>query len=419
VLDTGTARVSSDEGVQCRSAGERFGFPDQFAWHRSCSVTRRMSALHSPFVSPVELVSARAFPTLDVEVPSSFALRFPEGWWSSPSCHPQADAIARDTITWLRTFGMGCDTVEATEVGKFDCAKYGGYSLPVADRARATLVTEFFALWLFWDDMQVEEEQGWDIEEVVRALTSRNAPSTTSRYVAAWSDLGRRFCLTQSDAWLEGLATTMRQWLENAKIETGMAKAYRHGHCSDFATALDIRTVSVGMSPTIRLLEYAGGMELPDFVHEHPVVMELERVGGRLVGLGNDLGGLAKDIDQRWLNVVLILHEGSALPLEDAFQHVVTIHNADVQTFDHLCSQLPSWGSHIDRLVAVWLRMIRHSIQGFARWAAEAERYQQRKAVVNGKALVAPLISIGEERRGPRTATAGTMASPRPTGTAS
>jgi hypothetical protein len=372
-----------------------------------------------PSAAPtVELVPARAFAAMDVEIPNSFALCFPQWWWPSPLRNPEAEAIERDTLEWLRSFGIGCDPAEAEKLRKFDCAKYGGYSLPVADRASATLVTQFISLWLFWDDMQVEEEQGWDIEEVVRALTDPEPPVTASRYVAAWADIGRRLRLTQSDAWLARLATTMRQWLENAKVETGLAKAFKRGQCPSIAEAFEIRTVSIGMYPTFHLVEYTEGVELPAAFHEHPVVAQLERLASRLVGMGNDLGGVAKDIDQRWLNLVLVIHEQTGLPMEQAFARVVEIHNDDVDAFDRLCGRLPSFGPRTDALVQRWIRAVRYNVQGFTRWEAVAERYQELKAVVGGTALVAPVRPIRAREPAMRLATAGTTASPRPSGTA-
>jgi hypothetical protein len=208
-----------------------------------------MSVERSPAPGVVQVVSAHAFAAMKVNVPHDFALRFPEWWWPTPLRHPEAEAIERDTLAWLRSFGIGLEAGEAEKLRKFDCAKYGGYSLPMSDRASAMLVTQFISLWLFWDDMQVEEESGWDVEEVVRALVEATPPVTASRYVAAWADIGRRLRAERSDAWLERLGAAMRQWLVNAKVETGLAKAWKRGQCPEFDTAFATRTVSIGMYP--------------------------------------------------------------------------------------------------------------------------------------------------------------------------
>ncbi len=239
----------------------------------------------------VQIVSAAEFARRSVVVPARFQLRFPPTWRASPVQNRYADAIERQTLCWLASHGIGTSADERDKLEKFQCGMYGGYSLPLADYHTGLLVTEFISLWLFWDDAQVEEDFGWTVDSVVAALTGPTA-SPPSRYVAAWADLGARLRATQSERWLVRLGATMRQWLDNARAETAMAKAYRdRGACPEVAALFDCRTISIGMFPTFHLIEYAEGFELPDELHAHAAVVELKRLASRLVGLGNDLGG--------------------------------------------------------------------------------------------------------------------------------
>ncbi|MDC0673452.1 terpene synthase family protein [Nannocystis radixulma] len=357
-----------------------------------------MNARHAETLTSrgVELVAAACLHDRGLDVPAAFALKFPQSWRPRRLLNAHADTIERRTLAWLASYGIGCDAAEREKLRKFNCAMYGGYSLPVAEFEAALLVTQFICLWLFWDDMLVEEDLGWDVDEVVQALTSGAARNDDSRYVAAWADIGRRLRRSRSASWLERLGVTMRQWMENAKVETGLARAFKRGSCPEFCTAFDCRTVSIGMYPTFHLIEHAESTELPASFHDHPVVVELKRLASRLVGLGNDLGGLAKDIDQRWLNLVLILGEQASLPLAAAFARVFEIHNDDVQRFDHLCAALPSWGLETDRRIDRWLRAVRYNVHGFTLWESNAERYQELKAIVGDKLLVAPVVALQE-----------------------
>jgi len=342
----------------------------------------------------VEIISREDSARRDLVVPPSFGLHFPRGWRPEPVKNRYADGMERATIAWLKSYGIGCKPEEEATLDKFNCGMYGGYSLPMANWHAGLLVTQFISLWLFWDDVQVEEEQGWDIDEVIAALTSPEPPRCASRYIAAWSDIGRRLQRSQSDAWLENLGATMRQWLENAKVETGMAKAYRRkGVCPELSTLFDVRTVSIGMYPTFHLIELAEGFELPDAFHRHETVVEMKRLASRLVGMGNDLGGLAKDIANRWLNLVLILQDRASTRVEDAFQRVVDIHNAEARDFDRLAASLPSWGAALDPLVEGWVQAVRYNVHGFALWESTADRYQEYRAVVGNKALIAPVAA--------------------------
>src|SRR5882672_259447 len=311
----------------------------------------------------VEIVSAQDFPWREVEVPASFELRFPQRWIAQPVQNRYAAAIERETLAWLRSYGIGKSRDEAEKLRKFNCGMYGGYSLPTANYQTALLVTQFISLWLFWDDAQVEEGDDFCVEAVLEALTGAAEPHAPSRYLAAWADIGWRLRRTQSAAWLGRLESTMREWLENAKLETRLAQAFKRGAaCPDFATLFDCRTISIGMFPTFHLIEFTEGIELDESLHQHKTVVALKRLASRLVGLGNDLGGLAKDINNQWLNLVLVLMEQSSMMIEDAFQRVVDIHNADVEEFDLLALELASWGGETDAFVCGWVRAVRHNV---------------------------------------------------------
>ncbi|MEO6723849.1 MAG: terpene synthase family protein [Blastocatellia bacterium] len=342
----------------------------------------------------IEIVRAQDFSRIDVEVPASFELRFPRNWIANPVQNRYAVAIERETISWLESYGIGHSREEAEKLRKFNCGMYGGYSLPSASYQTGLLATQFLSLWLFWDDAQVEEED-FCIEAVLEALIKGAEPRESSRYLAAWADVGRRLRRTQSEAWFTRLEYTMREWLENAKIETRLAKAFQSGNaCPEFSAAFECRTVSVGMIPTILLVELAEGIELDESFHQHETVVALKRLASRLVGMGNDLGGLAKDISNRWLNLVLILKERSPMKIEDAFEQVIAIHNAEIEEFDRLTLELPSWGAGKDALVHGWIQAVRHSVHGFILWESTAERYQEFKAVVGKKALIAPISTV-------------------------
>lgn len=338
-------------------------------------------------------------------VRSSFHLRFPARWRATPPQNRYAAAIEAETLAWLHWHGMGVAADEAEKLRKFACGMYGGCSLPLANYATGLLVTQYISLWLFWDDLQVECELGWSIDDVVSALAggepdpvasgagARDAATSTTRYVAAWCDLGQRLRCTQSDSWLARLGETMRQWLENAKRETALARAYRaSGEYPTFAEMLDCRTISIGMYPTFRLIELTEGYELSAAVRSHPSIVALERIASRLVGMGNDLGGLAKDIRDDWLNLVLVLRGRQGLSIERAFEKVVDLHNTEVLSFDEIAAGLPTFGAE-DPLVAGYLQSVRHNIYGFALWESLAERYQECRAVVGEHALLAPVTT--------------------------
>lgn len=336
-----------------------------------------------------EIVSARELRARGLAAPPRYSLRFPSHWRASPLQNPHAAALERSTLEWLREYGMGVSAAERERLRKFEIGAYGGYSLPRAPFEPALIVTQFISLWLLWDDLQVEDEVDWSSEQVLAALDG-DAPSSPSRYVTAWADLGQRLRARQSPGWLRRLTGAMRQWLENAKRETQWARAFREGTSRGSSDELlACRTISIGMYPTFYLIELCEGMELDDTFHEHPSVLELKRLASRLVGMGNDLGGVAKDIAQRWLNLVLVTADERRLSLTEAFGAVVDLHNRDVSAFDRLAAALPGFGSDHESLVSSWIQAVRYNVYGFALWESRAERYQETKALVGSTPLIA------------------------------
>ncbi|WP_437939207.1 terpene synthase family protein [Sorangium sp. So ce341] len=343
----------------------------------------------------MRVLSAADYGRCGAAAPPHFRLLFPPRWRAEPVENRYAPALELETIAWLRSYGIGETAAEAEKLRRFDCGKYGGYSMPLADLEAGLLVTQYISLWLFWDDAQVERQVTWDIDDVLAALLGRRR-APPSRYLDAWADLGRRLRRARSERWMRRIGASMRQWLENAKRETAMARALkRRGVLPDFEALFDCRTVSIGMYPTFHLMEHAEGFELPDAVHDHAAVVDLKRSASRLVGLGNDLGGLAKDLRDGWLNLVLVLVERSRVALPQAFEAVVRIHNDEVRAFDRLAAALPSFGPGLDVLVRGWVQAVRHNVYGFALWESLAERYQRYKALAGDQALVAA-VSIAD-----------------------
>jgi hypothetical protein len=350
----------------------------------------------------VRILPAAEFSEVGTTIPAAFKLRFPSGWRARPVQNRYAQTIGRETLQWLSRYGIGKRPEEIEKLCKFACEAYGGYSLPLASYQTGLLVTEFISLWLFWDDVQVEEGLGFSTEDVVAALVESSPPRSTSPYVAAWFDIGERLRRTQSRRWLSRLGASMGEWLENAKVETAMAMAHRrYGGCPDFEVLFECRTISIGMFPTFYLIEFAEGYELPDGVHDHVAVVALKRLAARLVGMGNDLGGIAKDVRNGWINLVLSLSERSRASIRDAFAAVIAIHNADVERFDRLAAELPGFGTEINELVQGWVQAVRYNVYGFALWESTAPRYQEFKAIAGNEALIAPVTAERPRVRAP------------------
>jgi hypothetical protein len=342
--------------------------------------------LPGPGTEPFLRTSSQEVPARDSDLTWAMpCIVFPPHWRAGSNVHTPAVEVA--TLAWLKSHGIGLDVAEEHRLHKICCGNYGGYILPCASYDSLFVVTSFLTLWLFWDDVAVETEAGEDIDELVLALIGETLPPACSRYMAAWHDLGGQLRAVQSRNWAERLGATLQQWLLYSCIEMERARCYwREGMLVDCDAYFTCRTITIGMSPTFHLLEYALGYELGD-LHEHPAVAHLELLASRLVAIDNDLLSLGKDLENGWPNAVTVLAAHHGIPLPRAFEQVIGLHQRDVATFDRVAAELLEQGHGPSDLLAGWIQAIRYVVHGFALWESTAPRYREHQAVVADKLL--------------------------------
>jgi len=356
----------------------------------------------------------REAPGAELLEPGRPRLLYPAHWQSPyPQGSRYATLFERGTIDWLTRFGLIVTAEDRQTIDEFECGLYGGLSSPTSNLRDGLLLTQFVSLWLYFDDRVIEDSSAFNLDDPVASMTPDAGAASANGFVDAWSDLLTRIRQTQSEGFMQRLGDALKKWIENARLETDNAKAYqRTGELPPFATMLEIRTVSIGMYPTFFLLEMAEGFELPDEIRDAPALVELKRLASRLVGYGNDVGGLAKDLHGNWPNLVVALQAERGLALEDAFDEVIRMHNADVETFDALARLMPSWGPERDVQVDEWLQVVRYSVLGFTFWESLATRYQKFRATAGGRLLTAPVtvfVPAGVDAKRPMLGEARTV----------
>jgi hypothetical protein len=343
--------------------------------------------------SQARLVAAKRPQAAEPAAPGRSRLLYPVHWQSPyPQGNRYTDLLERGTIEWLTRFGLITTPEDAQTIQEFECGLYGGLSSPASNLRDGLILTEFVSLWLYFDDRVIEDSEAWSLEDPVAFTGTQPAFKGPSGFLNAWNDLCDRMRRTQSEEWMTRLGESLKAWIGNAKRETENARVYQQsGALPPFETMLDIRTVSIGMYPTFYLIEMAEGWELPRSVHESEAIRDLKRLASRLVGYGNDVGGLAKDLAGRWPNLVVALKEERGLSLEEAFDQVTRMHNREVEAFDAAACRLPTWGPDLDAQVRGFVQAVRHSVLGFTLWESLATRYQKWTALAGPGALTAPV----------------------------
>src|SRR5207248_84999 len=100
----------------------------------------------------------------------------------------------------------------------------------------------------------------------------------------------------------------------------------QRGIVCSFAKQLELRIATIGMYPTVYLLEDAYDFELPPEFHADPTVRRLKWLANEIVGLGNDVFSFGKDFKQGHLNLISnLVHKG--MTVGHALKTIIQMHN--------------------------------------------------------------------------------------------
>lgn len=336
---------------------------------------------------PDEIVTIRAakdasltFPHLD----GVLVLRIPDHWKAEPMLNIHASTIEKDVIQWF--VELGFDERSREIIRTFAPGNYAGASFPMANRRELSLIARYLSLWLLWDDEDVESQnRGFQLQW--RHLAETDDPPT-NRFDRAWWTIFRELALERSPFWIQQMLDAMHIWSSAALAEARVVnQRHRRSKPISFAEALQSRIATIGMYATGNLVEYAHRLELPQVFHENAIVRRLKVLAGKIVGLGNDLSSLGKDIDSEYVNVVLVLADERSISLREAIRCIARMHDESLVEFDHHAQSVPSFGAAHDAAVQIWLRDLRYACLGFTLWESAAPRYTAFKILVNGAAI--------------------------------
>lgn len=316
---------------------------------------------------------------------SEVSLRYPSTW--VVAMNPLAREMERRTELWFREHGVIHDEAGAEKFRKLAVAEYANWAFPSAPVERAEVLTKFLSLWIFYDDL-IEEGDDGQQEKLFAAIAGR--PDTCPEgdcHLRCWWELGQAYGRVMSRDWMEFHARRYAEWVAAVREESETAKRFREtGSYPNAANQLERRILTVGQLPNLDFVEYQMGWEVPPDLREDPELKALEWHSSEIVAIVNDMFGYTKDQRQRWCNLVACMAQEFKLSPEDAFRWVADLHNARVRQIGILEERLLERYPQETQLRG-WIQGLRHNMYGFARWHAMAPRYNSVHQTGPGRQL--------------------------------
>lgn len=336
-------------------------------------------------VSPFSVASSASVAHLARDDTNRFEFRVPWGWRAPAEGNPFASEAERQVLEWLGK--LGCSDRELERVRRFDTAGYVGIPFPSIPADKTVRIAKFISLWLLWDDVHVETQRNrWRIDAA--QVLAHSPPDGMTRFDKGWWQLMEEFAAARSARWIEELCRSMVTWNAAAAEEAVAMREYiARGVLPSFARQLALRIATIGMEPTVYLLEDAYDFELPREFHEDPRARRLKDLASEIVGLGNDILSLGKDLHEGQFNLVTTLMHERNLLVDEAIEYLFRANDAAMREYDRLADEILQTSTHQRAETARWLQGVRFASLGFTLWEAQAPRYTAYKVVSHGVVL--------------------------------
>ncbi|KAH7904615.1 isoprenoid synthase domain-containing protein [Hygrophoropsis aurantiaca] len=162
--------------------------------------------------------------------------------------------------------------------------------------------------------------------------------------------------------------------------------------CRSIEGYLRIRRDNVGSLFSFALLHL--GMDFPDEVFYHPVLVELLRYMSDIVLIDNDMLSYNREqaIGDASYNIITVIMHELHLDLGSAFGWAAKYHAELRERFFNGLGRVPSWGPTIDKQMQEFLDALAIWLRGNICWSFESERYFGKKGAEIQKTRILPLL---------------------------
>ncbi|RKU48578.1 terpene cyclase, variant 3 [Coniochaeta pulveracea] len=225
-----------------------------------------------------------------------------------------------------------------------------------------------------WTDVSNEAQSRSMVSIILDALQSPHRPRPNNEWVGG--EIARQFwqLATQSMSTpaQQRFLTTFEEYL-NAVVDE--AKDRSHHRIRDVRSYLKLRRNTIGAKPSFAILE--AGMELPEEVLNHPVLVELTNLTIDLLCIGNDLVSYNKEQasgdDEH--NIITIIMANQHTTVTGALSWVADYHAKLEARFNEVYRKIPRWGGALDIDVQTYAFGLGNWVRANDQWSFESERY--------------------------------------------
>ncbi|KAG1889039.1 isoprenoid synthase domain-containing protein [Suillus fuscotomentosus] len=289
--------------------------------------------------------------------------------------NPRYYPISRASEEWLLT-GTHLTELEITTLMGLRAGELAAACYPDADAFHLRVCSDFFNWLSNMDDWldAFDVDSTWGMRECcISALRDPINSETEKLGVKMCKSYFSRFRQTSSSGCTERFIRTMDLFfIAVAKQADDRAKK----RIPDLKSYITVRRDTSACKPCFVFIEYAAGIDLPDEVMSHPVMIAVEEATNDFITWSNDI--FSYNVEQSrhdTHNLVVVLMREQDLNLQGALDYSDWLCKGAIQRFEHNRAIIPSWGRELDKQVAIYLQGLQDWIIGVLHWSFDSTRY--------------------------------------------
>ncbi|CAE7171121.1 unnamed protein product [Rhizoctonia solani] len=270
------------------------------------------------------------------------------------------------------------EEAESGSLAWFD--SFASYCYPEADLEHLRPVMDFIIWLVAFDDMVDEGEFCDSIEALKHAfditmnvLRNPDASHPDLKYVVALKSFYNRMRANANPGALRRFVEGAEGYTKAAVQDTIDRAA---GRILTIEEYIQLRAESSGVKWAYAAMEYAHGIELPDEVHNDPIIVELGLAANQILTWSNDIYSFSLEQAKGYThNLLFVVMWNKQLDLRGAVDFVDKMIEKRIEEYLDTKKKLRSFGPDLDDQTARYIQGIEYCIQANINWSLMSPRY--------------------------------------------
>ncbi len=290
------------------------------------------------------------------------------------------DVLENYALEWVLRFNLLKNKAVARSFSKSQFFLLTARCYPYCELEELKIINDWVSWMMTFDDLCDEEYIGKNpsllqvyYTRFVEILQGSELRNSDLAHAYALRDIRDRLLQIESVKWYDYFVQSIEGFF-NGCVQEAANKAHRN--VPDVDTYIRMRSLTGGMEHFLDLIDFCNHLIIPEFLRENDSLKQLRLMANNIASWCNDIFSASKEIAIGDVNnLIIVLAYNQELPLEQAIQRAVEMHDQEIRNMIALEASIPSFGEEIDAQVAKYISGLHSWIRGNLDWHCQSRRY--------------------------------------------